>query len=228
MKNLQEKIGYFFKNPALLINSLTHKSYVNETSACGLRDNERLEFFGDAVLGLVISDFLFHKMPKCSEGELSKIRAGVVSEASLASIAASLGIGPCLRLGHGEENSGGRSKNSLLANAFEALIAALYIDAGYDQTYEILTVLLENKIEGFKSDETLKDFKSAVQELVQVKKYSLPVYRLARETGPDHQKRFHMELVIDGEVCGYGYGRNKKEAEQMAAKDALEKRKLGK
>jgi ribonuclease-3 len=221
VEEIQRIIGYYFKNPALLINALTHKSYVNEKHSQGLKDNERLEFFGDAVLGLVISDYIFHMKPSSQEGELSKIRAAIVSESSLSTIAREIGIGPQVLLGKGEEKSGGGNKNSILANAFEALIAAIYIDGGYEKTYNVITSLLKDKIDIFKSDDMFQDYKSALQELIQTLKYPLPNYVHVGQEGPEHEKKFLVELVIDGTATGRGEGKNKKEAEQMAAKEVL-------
>ena len=223
LEELQQKLGYYFQNTDLLKKSLTHKSYVNEKQIKGIKHNERLEFFGDSALNLILSDYLFHKMPDCSEGDLTKIRAGMVNETSLSNIARELDLGKHLFLGKGEESSGGRKKNSLLANALEALIAALYIDSGYEQTYTVMIRILEDKIQHYNDGKGMIDFKSELQELVQNRQYPLPDYRHIQETGPDHEKKFHVELHINGEVSGYGEGRSKKEAEQIAASEALKK-----
>ncbi|MEK6589946.1 MAG: ribonuclease III [Nitrospinota bacterium] len=219
---LQEKINYRFKDISLLNQSLTHKSYVNENMSEKLQDNERLEFLGDAILSLVVSDYSISKFLDYSEGELTRIRAAVVSEANLSLIAREMEIGRFLLLGKGEDMTGGRDKSSLLANAFEAVIAAIYLDSGYRETFYVLIDILNDKINKVADYELHRDFKSDLQEFIQNKQYSIPQYRVSAEFGPPHEKVFDVEVVIDGTVYGIGRGRTKKEAEQSAAQKVLE------
>lgn len=219
---LQEKINYRFKDISLLNQSLTHKSYVNENMSEKLQDNERMEFLGDAILSLVVSDYSISKFLDYSEGELTRIRAAVVSEANLSLIAREMEIGRFLLLGKGEDMTGGRDKSSLLANAFEAVIAAIYLDSGYRETFYVLIDILNDKINKVADYELHRDFKSDLQEFIQNKQYSIPQYRVSAEFGPPHEKVFDVEVVIDGTVYGIGRGRTKKEAEQSAAQKVLE------
>ncbi|MBI4378113.1 MAG: ribonuclease III [Nitrospinae bacterium] len=219
---LQEKLNYRFKDISLLNQSLTHKSYVNENMSEKLQDNERLEFLGDAILSLVVSDYSIGKFLDYSEGELTRIRAAVVSEANLSLIAREMEIGRFLLLGKGEDMTGGRDKSSLLANAFEAVIAAIFLDSGYRETFYVLIDILNDKISKVADYELHRDFKSDLQEFIQNKQYSIPQYRVSAEFGPPHEKVFDVEVVIDGTVYGIGRGRTKKEAEQSAAQKVLE------
>jgi ribonuclease III len=219
---LQEKINYRFKDISLLNQSLTHKSYVNENMSEKLQDNERLEFLGDAILSLVVSDYSISKFLDYSEGELTRIRAAVVSEVNLSLIAREMEIGRFLLLGKGEDMTGGRDKSSLLANAFEAVIAAIFLDSGYRETFYVLIDILNDKINKVADYELHRDFKSDLQEFIQNKQYSIPQYRVSAEFGPPHEKVFDVEVVIDGTVYGIGRGRTKKEAEQSAAQKVLE------
>ncbi len=223
LQELEERIGYRFADIALLDTALTHRSFVNENPALPVRDNERLEFLGDAVLELTISDLLMKTMPDSAEGQLSKLRAAVVNERPLADLARRFRLGELLLLGRGEESSGGRTKSSLLANAFESMIAALFLDAGFDRTAAFIRELFAPLI-GQGADSVLyQDFKTAVQEVCQVRFRDVPRYLVLSETGPDHDKRFETGLVIGERVIATGTGRNKKEAEQQAAKAALER-----
>ncbi len=219
----QQAIGYRFSRPALLAEALTHKSYVNEQKDGGGEDNERLEFLGDAVLSLIISEHVVAALPDASEGELSKLKARLVSEVSLAKAARSLGLGPLLRLGRGEELNHGRDKNSLLANAFEAVLAAIYLDGGLDaaRTFAVRACAGELTQLG-NAVEAQGDYKTRLQEWCQKRYETLPQYVTVRESGPDHQKLFEVQVTILGDIAGAGAGRTKKEAEQVAAKQAVE------
>lgn len=224
--SIQQTIGYAFKQPRLLEQALTHKSYVNEVKAKGSQDNERLEFLGDAVLSLVISDVLAGAYPESTEGELSKKKARLVSEAVLAGVARRLALGRVLRLGRGEELTQGREKPSLLADALEALIAAIYLDGGLEAARAFTLRAYGQDLtespnpEGFSLCE---DYKTRLQEWCQRHFDVLPLYVVIGESGPDHQKNFEVELSIRGEVVGIGKGRTKKEAEQRAARQAVER-----
>lgn len=223
LQELEERIGYRFADIALLDTALTHRSFVNENPALPVRDNERLEFLGDAVLELTISDLLMKTMPDSAEGQLSKLRAAVVNERPLADLARRFRLGELLLLGRGEESSGGRAKSSLLANAFESMIAALFLDAGFDRTAAFIRELFAPLIGQGAETVLYRDFKTAVQEVCQVRFRDVPRYQVLSETGPDHDKRFETGLVIGERVIATGTGRNKKEAEQRAAKAALER-----
>ena len=220
---LEERLGWYFADIDLLDNALTHRSFVNENAALACRDNERLEFLGDAVLELTVSDMLMRKFPDHSEGQLSKLRASVVNEQPLAELARRFGIGEHLLLGKGEEGSGGRMKPSLLANAFESVIAAMYQDGGFDRTAAFIRQLFEPLIEKGDLSTIYRDYKTAVQEMSQVLFREMPRYMVISETGPDHDKRFETSLMIGERVIATGTGRSKKEAEQQAARIALEK-----
>jgi len=219
--DIQKKVGYHFKNRELLERSLTHKSYANENRVSS--HNERLEFLGDAVLSLVISEYLMKTCPYSSEGDLSRLRAAVVSEPALASIARNIGLGNYLLLGRGEDQTGGRDKNSLLADCLEALIASIYLDAGNAAVETFVIRFFGDLIDKTCMTGGTLDYKTEVQELCQEQLKVLPEYRIVAETGPDHQKKFSVELVIKGEVYGRGAGKSKKEAEQRAARVAMEK-----
>jgi ribonuclease-3 len=217
--DLQQRIDYAFKDPELLERALTHKSYANENRL--LAHNERMEFLGDAVLNLVVSEYLMKTCPDATEGDLSRLRAAVVSEPALALVARGLGLGDCLLLGKGEEQTGGRDKDSLLANSLEALIASIYLDAGTDATEAFIIRFFGDLIKQACVMRGTIDYKTQLQELCQERLKQLPDYRVISETGPDHRKQFTVELSLRGEVYGSGTGRNKKEAEQRAAKEAL-------
>jgi ribonuclease III len=222
LMGLEERLGWHFADIALLDNALTHRSFVNENVAIACRDNERLEFLGDAVLELTVSDMLMRKFPDHSEGQLSKLRASVVNEQPLTELARRFRIGEHLLLGKGEEGSGGRMKSSLLANAFESVIAAMYLDGGYDRTASFIRRLFEPLIEEGDISAIYRDYKTAVQEMSQILFREMPRYMVISETGPDHNKRFETSLVIGERVIATGTGRSKKEAEQQAARMALE------
>jgi ribonuclease-3 len=221
--DLQNRIGYRFRDRGLLEHALTHKSRAAEDASGGVADNESLEFLGDAVLGLVVADALFHQYPNYDEGQKSKVKAAVVSTQSLARHAERLRLGEHLILGRGEEKTGGRFKQALLADGYEALIAALYLDGGLEAAEAFLRRELKDALdEG--SDQTLvRDHKSALQERLQALGRPLPEYRVSGEAGPDHRKTFSVEVVVNGDVLGAATGRAKKEAEQEAAREALTK-----
>jgi ribonuclease-3 len=221
--DLQARIGYRFRDRGLLEHALTHKSRAAEDASGGVTDNESLEFLGDAVLGLVVADALFHQYPDYDEGQKSKVKAAVVSTQSLARHAERLGLGEHLILGRGEEKTGGRFKQALLADGYEALIAALYLDGGLDAAETFLRKELKDAIDEGSAQSFVRDHKSALQERLQALGRPLPEYRVSGEAGPDHRKTFSVEVVVNGEVLGAATGRAKKEAEQEAARLALAK-----
>ena len=219
---IEKRIDYRFKDRGLLEHALTHKSRAAEDVSGGVSDNESLEFLGDAVLGLVVADALFRQYPNYTEGQKSKIKASVVSTQALARQAEEMQLGDHLILGRGEEKTGGRFKQALLADAYEALIAAIYLDGGLDAAETFLRRELKNAIDaGAERNFVGQDYKSALQERVQALGHPLPEYRIAGETGPDHRKIFRIEVVVGGEVLGVASGKAKKEAEQEAARMAI-------
>lgn len=221
IKDLETAIGYRFKNISLLQNALTHSSYANERWHNSLKSNERLEFLGDSILGMVVAEFLYKTFPDRPEGELTRMRADMVCEKTLASVAARIGLGQHLLLGNGEEQGGGRSRNSILADAVESVIAASFLDGGMAAARMFIEkfILVEVPVQRLHN----ADYKTALQELVQQKKNQTLSYRLVGESGPDHDKRFDVEVSLNGQVIGIGSGSSKKRAEQMAAQAALEK-----
>jgi len=222
LMGLEERLGWKFADMSLLNNALTHRSFVNENADPSIPDNERLEFLGDAVLELTVSDMLMRRFPDHAEGQLSKLRASAVNEQPLADLARRFGIGPLLLLGKGEEGSGGRMKPSLLANAFESNIAAMYLDGGFDRTAAFISRLFEPLIQEGEFNSFYRDYKTAVQETCQILFREMPRYAVICETGPDHDKRFETNLLVGERVIASGKGRSKKEAEQQAARKALE------
>ncbi len=218
---LQQLIPHRFADASLLERALTHRSYANEHRLAD--HNERMEFLGDAVLGLVVSEQLMDALPAAPEGELSRLRAAVVSEPSLAGVARAIGLGGFLLLGRGEEQTGGRDKDSLLADSLEALVASLYLDGGIGAARAFIARAFAETIARVRTDGGVADHKTELQELCQERLKVLPDYRVVSERGPDHQKQFEVELSVRGEVLGRGSGRSKKEAEQRAAKEALAK-----
>ena len=220
--DLEERLNYTFYDIDLLSIALTHRSYVNENHYRSLTDNERFEFLGDAVLGLCVSDLLINKYADFSEGALSKIRAGIVNEKPLAELASKLQLGICLLLGKGEENSGGRNKDSLLANSLEAVIAAIYLDSGFNAVKNILATLLAPLLEDNNLLAQNFDYKTALQELCQKRYKTAPVYTMTDSSGPDHAKVFEVQVMVADKVPQSGYGKSKKEAEKQAAQKALE------
>ncbi len=217
---IENALRYRFKDPDLLRVALTHRSYSNER---GEKDNyERLEFLGDAVLGMVASRWLYDRYPREPKGWLAKRKSFLVSAPVLARFAASIGVGPALRLGVGEARSGGRTKTSILADAVEAIFGAVYLDGGLDAAREIIERFLADAVEE-RSSVFHTDPKTRLQELVQARGWALPRYRVVTETGPDHRKRFTVECTVEGEVAGLAEGGSKKLAEQRAAAAALER-----
>jgi len=220
---IESSVGYNFKDKSLIIEALTHKSFTNENPEISSSFNERLEFLGDAVLGLIVSEYLFCSYPEYSEAQLSKIKAYAVQENTLVKIATILDIGSYLLLGKGEEASGGRKKPSLLANALEAILAAVYLDGGLKEAEAFALKFLKDKIERVISKNLLFDFRTSFQEIVQERYGTLPRYIVHKETGPEHIKTFEVEVFIGDELYGKGKGRSKKEASQRAAEEGLKK-----
>ncbi len=218
---LKDNIKYEFKNKVLLRKALTHSSYANEQRARHLQNNERLEFLGDSVLGFVTADYLYNQFPELPEGELTKLRAAIVCEQALYEVAKELGIDGAICLGHGEESSGGRQRPSILADAVEALLGAIYLDGGIEPAREFVLSFIPKSAERARQGRMFKDYKTTLQEIVQKNRQETLEYRLAGTSGPDHDKTFDMELLLNSNVFASGQGRSKKEAEQMAAKQAL-------
>ena len=221
IKDLEAAIGYRFKNISLLQNALTHSSYANERWHNSLLSNERLEFLGDAILGMTVAKYLYQAFPDRPEGELTRMRADMVCEQTLAKVAARIELGKHLLLGNGEELGGGRSRNSILADAVESVIAASYLDGGMEAAQKFIEqfILVEVPVKQLHN----ADYKTALQELVQQKKNQVLSYALIGESGPDHDKKFEVEVKLNGVVVGTGSGSSKKRAEQAAAHAALEK-----
>ncbi len=223
LKEFEEIIGYKFTDQSLLKTALTHSSYANENRNKNILYNERLEFLGDSVLSLVISNYLFENYKKLPEGELTKVRASIVCERSLQECATNIELGKFLILGKGEELSGGRIRASILADAYEALIAAIYLDGGIDVTREWLLGQLYDTILLAVKGKTFTDYKTAFQEKIQQSGYAEIRYEVVGESGPDHCKVFYVNVIVDDKVMGQGEGSSKKNAEQMAARCAFEK-----
>ncbi len=225
---LQEGFGYMFKDMGLLMNALTHRSYSHEhpSDSQGIDEQgpghyERLEFLGDAVLALVVADLAMRRFPQVTEGELSRVRAGLVNWEVLASLAGKLGIGRALRLGRGEESSGGRDKPSILAAAYEAVLGAVYLDGGFDAAYKVVAAHFSPFLETDSHLHLLGDYKTPLQEKAQALFKSTPSYKVVHEEGPEHMKWFEVQVYLNHRPCGRGRGRSKKEAEQDAARKAL-------
>ena len=221
IKDLETAIGYRFKNISLLQNALTHSSYANERWHNSLLSNERLEFLGDSVLGMLVAEYLYHNFPNRPEGELTRMRADMVCEQTLAAAANRIGLGSHLLLGHGEEQGGGRHRNSILADAMESVIAACFLDGGIEAALKVVQQFILVEVPVTKLHNA--DYKTKLQELVQQKKNQVLSYRLAGQSGPDHDKQFDVEVSLNGSVVGSGSGSSKKRAEQMAARSAIEK-----
>ena len=219
IKDLEAAIGYHFHNISLLQNALTHSSYANERWHNSLLSNERLEFLGDSILGMLVAEYLFRSFPNRPEGELTRMRADMVCEKTLAAVANSIHLGDHLLLGHGEEQGGGRSRNSILADAMESVIAACFLDGGMEAALQIIRrfILVEVPVTRLHN----ADYKTQLQELVQQKRNQVLSYSLARESGPDHDKQFEVEVCINCSVVGTGRGSSKKRAEQDAARAAI-------
>ena len=220
MEKLEEKLGYTFQNRALLENALTHSSYANENKHTGAQSNERLEFLGDSVLGMVTADYLYRVHPDLPEGDLTRTRAALVCEGSLVEVAQQLELGTYLKLGKGEDAGGGRERPSIVADAVEAVLAAVYLDGGIGSARKIIQRFILDREEEKSGS---RDYKTALQELVQRESGQVLTYHLTGESGPDHAKRFQVEVELNGAPAGAGEGRSKKEAEQMAAKAAIAK-----
>ncbi len=218
---MQKILGVSFNRPALLEQALVHSSYINENPAGGLEHNERLEFLGDAVLDFIVADKLYHDFPALSEGEMTKLRAALVRRETLAQVARSIRLGDFLYMGKGEESSGGRSKIHNLAGALEAVIAAVYLDNGITITEGFIITVFTEEWQRITSQGIGIDYKSKLQELTQSKYQVTPLYRLVSETGPDHNKMFTVEVVVNNEILGRGTGKSKKFAETEAARLAL-------
>ncbi len=220
MNSLEKRLNYKFKNIDLLKNALVHSSYANEVRG-SVHSNERLEFLGDSVLSVIVSEHLYNKFPTMPEGELTRMRASLVCEKSLCEFSRELGIGKYLKLGKGEDKNGGRERDSILADAFEAVLAAVYLDGGMDaaKAHIMNTVLRDIK---HCEDDTFKDYKTTLQEVIQRNPEESVSYILVNESGPDHNKSFTVEVHLNSNVIGKGTGKSKKQAEQMAAKQALE------
>lgn len=221
MEKLEEKIGYSFRNRKLLTTALTHSSYANEHHAQGAECYERLEFLGDSILGLTTADFLYHHVPTLPEGRMTRLRAELVCETSLHKVALRLGLGEYMLLGKGEELTGGRERPSILADMVEAIIAALYLDSGMERARAFVYEQILKDAEIGESHRSI-DYKTQLQELVQSKSGQQIGYEMIAESGPDHNKRFTFRVTVNGKNVGEGTGRTKKEAEQEAARMALE------
>ena len=221
IKDLEEEIGYHFKNISLLQNALTHSSYANERWHYSLLSNERLEFLGDSILGMLVAEYLFRNFPDRPEGELTRMRADMVCEKTLAGVAEKIHLGQHLLLGHGEEQGGGRSRESILADAVESVIAASFLDGGMEAALHFIKtfILVEVPV----SQLHHMDYKTKLQELVQQKKNQVLSYKLVADTGPDHDKHFEVSVSLNGKEVGQGEGRSKKRAEQEAARLAIAK-----
>ncbi len=221
MKRLEEAIGYTFRDISLLENALSHSSYANERFHNSLKSNERLEFLGDSVMGMVVAEYLYRTYPGRPEGELSRMRADMVCETSLAAIATKLCLGEHLLLGHGEAISGGNKRASILADAVESVIAAIYLDGGFTPAKAFIERFV---LTGATTEQPRNmDYKTALQELIQQKKGQVITYQLVSESGPDHNKQFVVQVSVNNQVVGEGMGSSKKRAEQDAARAALTK-----
>lgn len=221
ISELERAIGYIFTDHRLLHEALTHRSFVNETDDRSAKDNERLEFFGDAVIDFFLSDQLIERFPDSREGELTRIRASLVDEESLAQLAARIDLGRYLRLGRGEEKSGGRGKKSIMADAYEALLAAVYLDGGAGPVKRMVEAHFAPLMERHAAGMVSQDYKTEFQQLSQGKLGAAPKYILKETAGPDHERFFTVETFVGEECLGEGSGRSKKEAEQAAAREGL-------
>ncbi len=220
---LQRTLGVPFEQQELLTQALTHSSYANENPGTAPSSNERLEFLGDAILGLIVAENLFQDFPSMAEGEMTRVRSILVKQDTLARVAETINLGSYLYLGKGEESSGGREKPANLARALEALIAAVYLDHGYEVTEQFVLEILDGELANILYQGTIVDYKSQLQELLQAKAQQTPVYNLIETEGPDHDKKFTVEVKLGNEVLATGTGRSKKKAETEAARIALEK-----
>lgn len=219
IKDLEAAIGYRFHNISLLQNALTHSSYANERWHNSLLSNERLEFLGDSILGMLVAEYLYRNFPDRPEGELTRMRADMVCEKTLAAVANSIHLGDHLLLGHGEEQGGGRTRDSILADAVESVIAASFLDGGMEAALQFIRRFILVQVPVTKLHNA--DYKTQLQELVQQKRNQLLSYQLVGESGPDHDKHFDVEVTLNGAVVGSGQGSSKKRAEQDAARNAI-------
>ncbi|MEG0035579.1 MAG: ribonuclease III [Oscillospiraceae bacterium] len=221
MDELENRLSYHFKDKALLLTALSHSSYANENKSAGLQSNERLEFLGDSVLGQVVANHLYQNFPRMPEGQMTRLRAELVCEHSLYSVAKALDLGHHIRLGRGEEHTGGRLRESILADAVEAIIAAMFLDGGLPVAKSLIDTYILASFDTADSH-PVSDYKTALQELIQRKAGQVLTYEILSESGPDHQKTFTVEVCLNDKPIGQGSGHTKKEAEQAAAKSGLE------
>ena len=221
LNELQKKLGYKFKDKSMLRAALTHSSYANEIKKSGVVSNERLEFLGDSVLGMTVAAFIYNEYPSLHEGKMTKLRADLVCEKNLVTLAAKFSIGEYILLGRGEEKGGGRERPSMLADAVEAIIAAIYLDGGFKSVTKFIKEHFTPQAQQMQA--RVSDYKTALQEVAQEKENQQISYSIIDESGPDHQKSFTVEVRFNGVRVGEGTGKSKKNAEQMAAKAALEK-----
>ncbi len=223
VRDLEDLLGYRFKNRELLLQALTHRSFVYERGGRSLRHNESLEFLGDAVLGFLVSSRIFHHFPQLPEGKLSKIKAYLVSAANLVRLAEKIHLGDYIRLSRGEEKTGGRKKRAIIVDAYEAIIGAIYLDGGVEAASEFVGRQIEEFLKNLNVEELMYgDFKSALQEQLHNLGLPEPIYRVVAEIGPDHRKTFVVQVIVHGEVVAESAGSSKKEAQQAAARLALE------
>jgi len=219
INNLQKKIDYYFNDPALLIKALTHSSYANEGVKKDSASNERLEFLGDSLLGMTVALLIFNSKPELSEGQMTKLRAELVCEKSLAEIALELDLGAYILLGRGEKNTGGQKRPSILSDTLEAMIAAMYLDGGYVPVEQFVTRIFIPRITN--PDKSITDYKTVLQEVIQCKPGQTLIYEVTGEQGPDHDKYFTVDVKLNSQKLGTGEGKSKKRAEQEAAKAAI-------
>jgi ribonuclease-3 len=223
MENVEKRIRYKFQNQEYLRRALTHSSYANEHKKTDMKNNERLEFLGDSVLGLIISEYLYNNFNTHEEGQLTKMRAKIVCEASLGEASRKLRLGEVMLFGRGEEMTGGRDRTSILSDAFEAVVAALFLDGGIEVARTFVLRELHDTIENAAQGKLFTDYKTKLQEEIQIKKGNRIKYEIVKEEGPDHAKLFHTNVLLNDAVIGSGSGRSKKESEQEAAKAGLRK-----
>lgn len=222
LADLQETLNVVFKDPALLKKALVHRSYLHENPDFDLPSNERLEFLGDSLLSFVIAEKLYKDFPHLSEGGMTKLRAALVRMETLARLATSLGLGNYLYLGRGEETSGGRTKQTILAGAFEAVIGAILIDHGFKACKDFIFRLFTDEMAKAADERLIADYKSQLQEITQARHHTAPIYRTIKEDGPDHAKEFTIEVIVDGKTIAIGRGKSKRQAETEAARTALD------
>lgn len=221
LEKLESKLNLEFSNKKLLLRALTHKSFANENAELNIKDNERLEFLGDSVLSLSISTYIFNKYDNYKEGKLAKIRSVIVSAPVLAEKALELNLGEFLLLGKGEELSGGRSRDSILADTMEAILGAMYLDKGFDFAFDFIISNFKSFITEVDNGNYIQDYKTMLQEVIQKNSNDRPEYEVVKEKGPDHNKEFFVVVNFEDKELGFGKGKSKKEAEQEAAKNAL-------